>query len=329
MQFGQLRRREFISLLGGAVAVWPLGAQPLTHPIVGYLGSVPLDGNSNFYVSAFRQGLRESGYVEHQNYVTEHRWAEGQPHRLPGLARDLVARAAVIATYDTASALAAKAATTTIPIVFATGGDPIKFGLVASLARPSENVTGVSFLVNALGSKRFGLLRELVPTATTFGFLVDPSNPNAAPEIADMQAAANILGHKLVVLRASTADEIDNAFAAGAAEPIDALAVAAHAFLVSRSQQLADLALRHRLPAIYAFRQSAMAGGLLSYGGSLPEAFRQQGIYVARILKGEKPAELPIQQVTRFELILNLRTAKALGLGVPATLLALADEVIE
>jgi putative tryptophan/tyrosine transport system substrate-binding protein len=187
----------------------------------------------------------------------------------------------------------------------------------------------VSFLVNALGSKRFGLLRELVPTATTFGFLVDPSNPNAAPEIADMQAAANILGHKLVVLRASTADEIDNAFAAGAAEPIDALAVAAHAFLVSRSQQLADLALRYRLPAIYAFRQSAMAGGLLSYGGSLPEAFRQQGIYVARILKGEKPAELPIQQVTRFELILSLRTAKALGLGVPATLLALADEVIE
>jgi putative ABC transport system substrate-binding protein len=187
----------------------------------------------------------------------------------------------------------------------------------------------VSFLVNALGSKRFGLLRELVPTATTFGFLVDPSNPNAAPERADMQAAANILGHKLVALRASTADEIDAAFAACAAETVDALAVAAHAFLASRSQQLADLALRYRLPAIYAFRESAIAGGLLSYGGSLPEAFRQQGIYVARILNGEKPAELPIQQVTRFELILNLRTAKALGLTVPDKLLALADEVIE
>jgi putative ABC transport system substrate-binding protein len=323
-----MRRRDFIRLLGGAAA-WPLGAQALTHPIVGYLGSTPLDDNSNFNVAAFRQGLRESGYVEHQNYVTEHRWAEGQPHRLPGLARDLVARAAVIATYDTASALAAKAATTTVPIVFATGGDPIKFGLVASLPRPSENITGVSFLINALGSKRFGLLRELVPTATTFGFLVDQSNPNAVPEIADMQAAANIHGHKLVVLRASTADEIDDAFPAGAAEPIDALIVAAHAFLFSRSQQLADLALRYRLPAIYAFRQSAMAGGLLSYGGSLPEAFRQQGIYVARILKGAKPSDLPVVQSTKFELIINLKTAKALGLEIPPGILAIADEVID
>jgi putative tryptophan/tyrosine transport system substrate-binding protein len=199
MQLLQLKRREFMTLLIGA-ATWPLAAraQELTHPIIGYLGSVPLEDNSN--LAAFRKGLRESGYAERLNYAIEHRWAEGHPERLPELARDLAARATVIATYDTASALAAKAVTTTIPIVFATGGDPIKFGLVASLARPSENVTGVSFLVNALGSKRFGLLRELVPTATTFGFLVDRSNPNAAPEMADMQAAANILGHKLVAL---------------------------------------------------------------------------------------------------------------------------------
>ena len=324
-----MRRREFIAGIGSA-ALLPLAAraQQRVHPTIGYLGSVSPDENSRLYVAAFLQGLKESGYVEDQNYAIEYRWAEGRSEHLPALVRDLASRAAVIATYDTASALAVKAATT-IPIVFAIGGDPIRFGLVASLARPGENITGVSFLVNALGSKRFGLLSELVPTASTFGFLVDPSNPNAAPETADMRAAADMLGHKLVVLGASTANEIDAAFAGATAQRVDALAVAAHAFLLARSQQLADLALRHRLPTIYAFRESAKAGGLLSYGVSLAEAFRQQGIHAARVLKGEKPAELPIQQVTRFEMILNLRTAKALGLTVPNTLLATADEVIE
>jgi len=325
-----MRRREFIAGLGAA-ATSPLvaRAQQRTHPTIGYLGSVSLDENSRLYMAAFLQGLKESGYVEGQNCAIEYRWAEGRSDRLPALVHDFVDRTAVIATYDTASALAAKAATTTLPIVFAIGGDPIKFGLVASLARPGENVTGVSFLVNALGSKRLGLLRELVPTAATFGFLVDPSNPNAAPETADMQSAADVLGHKLVVLGASTVHEIDVAFAAAVAQRVDALAVAAHAFLLAGSQQLADSALRHRLPTIYAFRESAKAGGLLSYGGSLAEAFRQQGIHVARVLKGEKPAELPIQQVTKFEMILNLRTAKTLGLAVPNILLVTADEVIE
>jgi putative tryptophan/tyrosine transport system substrate-binding protein len=325
-----MRRREFIVGLGGAT-VWPLvaRAQKVAVPIIGFLGSVSLDENSRLYIAAFLQGLKESGYVEGQNYAIEYRWAEGRPEHLPVLVRDLVSRAAVIATYDTASAVAAKAATTTIPIVFATGGDPISFGLVISLARPSENITGVSFLNNALGSKRLGLLSELVSTASTFGFLVDPSNPNAAPETADMRAAADMLGHKLVVLEASTANEIDTAFVGATARRVDALAVAAHAFLLAQTQQLVDLALRHRLPTIYPFREAAKAGGLLSYGGSLAEAFRHQGIYAARILKGEKPMELPIQQVTRFEMILNLRTAKALGLNVPNNLLATADEVIE
>ena len=241
-----MRRREFIAGLGGAAAslsIWPRAAcaQQRPHPTIGYLGSVSLDENSHLYMVAFLQGLKESGYVEGQNCAVEYRWAEGRSDILPALVRDFVGRVAVIATYDTASALAAKAATTTVPIVFAIGGDPIKFGLVASLARPGENVTGVSFLVNALGSKRLGLLRELVPTAATFGFLVDPSNPNAAPETADMQAAADVLGHKLVVLGASTVHEIDVAFAAAIAQRVDALAVAAHAFLLAGSQQLAEL----------------------------------------------------------------------------------------
>lgn len=324
-----MRRREFMTGLAAAVAwpTWPCAVRAQQRPTIGYLASVSPSETLRLNLAAFLAGLKESGYTEGQNLAMEYRWAEGRPDRLPALARELADRATLVATYDTASALAAKAAT--VPIVFATGGDPISFGLVASLARPGENITGVSFLVNALGSKRFGLLRELVPTASTFGFLVDPSNPNTAPETADMQAAADALGYKLVVLRARTADEIDAAFAAAAAQRVDALAVAAHAFLSSRNEQLADLALRHHLPAIYAFREAAKAGGLLSYGGNLIEAFRQQGLYAARVLKGERPAELPIQQVTRFEMILNLRTAKALGLSVPNTLLVTADEVIE
>jgi putative ABC transport system substrate-binding protein len=325
-----MRRREFIAGIGSAAVAWPVvaRAQLRASPMIGYLGSVSYDADSR-YMAAFIQGLKESGYVEGQNVAIEYRWAEGHSDRLPTLARDLGDRVAVIATYDTASALAAKAGTTTIPIIFATGADPVKVGLVASLARPGGNVTGVSFLVNSLGSKRLELLRVLVPAAATFGFLIDPSNPNAESETADMQAAVDLLRHKLVVLGVSNANEIEAVFAKLIQQRVDALAVAGHALFERGSQQLAESALRHRMPAIYAFRDTAAAGGLMSYGGNLTEAFRQQGIYTGRILKGEKPADLPVQQVTRFEMVMNLKTAKALGLTVPETLMAVADEVIQ
>jgi putative tryptophan/tyrosine transport system substrate-binding protein len=324
-----MRRRGFITLVLGGVAC-PLAAraQLPTNPIIGFLASRP-DFGSGYSMVAFLRGLKESGYVEGQNVTIEYRSAENRVDALPALARELVKRTALIATYDTASALAAKAATTTIPIVFSVGADPIKIGLVASLARPGGNITGVSFLGNALGSKRLELLRELVPSAATFGFLVDTSNPNAKPETEDMQSAAEALRHKLVVVSAQSATEIDAAFAKLVAQRVEALAVAAHVFFGGRSQQLAELALRNRLPTIFAFRDSAAAGGLISYGGSGTEAFRQQGIYAARILKGEKPADLPVQQVTRFEMVLNLKTAKTLGVAVPQSILLSADEVIE
>jgi putative ABC transport system substrate-binding protein len=326
-----MRRREFVARLGVAAtasALWQFGGHTQTILTIGFLASRP-DFGSSYSVAAFLQGLKESGFVEAQNVVIEYRSAQDRPAALPTLARELAARAALIATYDTASALAAKAATTIVPIVFAVGADPIKVGLVPSLARPGGNVTGVSFLGNVLGSKRLGLLRELVPNAATFGFLVDPSNPNAEPETADMQAAADALRHKLVVVSAATPSEIDAAFAELAAQRVEALAVAAHVFFGGRSQQLADLALRHRVPAIFAFRDSVAAGGLMSFGGNGTEAYRQQGIYAARILKGEKPADLPVQQVTRFEMLINLKTARALDLAIPESLLATADEVIQ
>jgi putative ABC transport system substrate-binding protein len=298
-------------------------------PMIGYVSSVSPHALELDAKTGFLKGLKEGGYEEGQNVLIEFHGAEGHPERLPALARDLVGRVAVIATYDTASSLAAKAATTAIPIIFAIGGDPIKFGLVDSLARPGGNITGVSFLGNVVGSKRLGLLRELVPTAATFGFLVDPSNPNATAEAADMKAAANVLRHKLVILEASTANEIDAAFATAISQRVDALAIPAHAFLGARSRQLADLALRHRLPAISSTREFTAAGGLMSYGGSMMEVYRQEGIYTARILKGAKPADLPVMQSTKFELVINLKTAKALGLAVPPNVLAIAGEVIE
>jgi putative ABC transport system substrate-binding protein len=323
-----MRRRDFVTLLGGAAA-WPLAAhaQQRTNQTVGYLGSV--SSNNAPDVAAFLQGLREGGFVEGQNIAIEYRWAQGHPDRLPALAHDLVNQVAVIATYDTASALAAKAETTAVPIVFSTGADPVRFGLVASLARPGGNVTGVTSLTNVLGAKRLTLLHELVPAAVTLGFLVDPSNPNAAPETADMQQAANLLGEKLMVREASTAGEIETAFASIVSQRVDALVIAGHAFLGGRSQQLAELALRYRMPTISYTRDFAVAGGLMSYNGSFTETYRQQGIYTARILRGEKPDSLPVQQVTRFEMILNLKTAKALGLTVPNTIHVSADEVIE
>jgi len=325
-----MRRRAFIALLGGAVA-WPLGATGVTAtiPVIGFLAGGSPDAYSRI-TAAFLQGLKESGYVERQNVAIEYRWAEDHYDRLPGLAADLVHReVAVIATFDTASSLAAKAATAMIPIVFTTGADPVKIGLVNNLARPGGNITGMGHMINALSSKRLGLLRELVPTASTFGLLVDPTNPNAQFETADMmQAAVDLLGYKLMVGSASTGSEVDRAFTNLVKQRIDALAVAAHAFFLGDSHQLAALALHHRVPAIYAFREDAVAGGLISYGGSLTEAYHQAGTYTGRVLKGDKPADLPVQTPTKFELVINLRTANALGLEIPPGVLAIADEVI-
>ena len=302
---------------------------PLSSTVIGFLAGGSPDAYSRI-TAAFLQGLKETGYVERQNVAIEYRWAEDHYDRLTELAADLVRReVAVIATFDTASSLAAKAATATIPIVFTTGADPVKIGLVSNLARPGGNVTGMSHLINALSSKRLGFLRELVPTARTFGLLVDPTNPNAEFETADMQAAVDVLGYKLVVARASTGSEVDTAFTNLVERRIDALAVAAHAFFLGDSHQLAALALDHRLAAIYAFREDALAGGLISYGGSLTEAYHQAGIYTGRVLKGDKPADLPVQTPTKFELVINLKTAKALGLTIPAGVLSIADEVIE
>ena len=306
-----MKRRDFITLLGGAAAAWPLAAraQQPKMPVIGFLAGASPDAYSPL-TAPFLKGLTETGYVERRNVAIEYRWAEDHYDRLPVLAADLVHHeVAVIATFDTASSLAAKAATAMIPIVFSMGADPIKIGLVNNLARPGGNVTGMSHLINALSSKRLGLLRELVPTAATFGLLVDPTNPNTELETADMQAAVDLLGHKLVVARASTASEIDTAFTKLVQQRIDALAVAAHAFFLGdRSHQLAELALRNRVTAIYAFREDAVAGGLISYGGSLIEAYHQAGIYTGRILKGNKPADLPVQTPTKFDLVINLRT---------------------
>jgi putative tryptophan/tyrosine transport system substrate-binding protein len=326
-----MRRREFIALFGGTATAWPLVArsQQLAIPVIGFLAGGSPSAYSRI-TAAFLQGLKQSGYAERQNVAIEYRWAEDHYDRLPGLAADLVRReVAVIATFDTASSLAAKAATATIPIVFTTGADPVKIGLVNNLARPGGNVTGMSHLINALSSKRLGFLRELVPTARTFGLLVDPTNPNAELETADMQAAVDLLGYKLVVGKASTASEVDAAFTNLVEQRIDALAVAAHAFFLGDSNQLAALALHDRIPAIYAFREDALAGGLISYGGSLTEAYHQAGISTGRILQGDKPADLPVQTPTKFELVINLKTAKALGLTIPAGVLSIADEVIE
>jgi putative tryptophan/tyrosine transport system substrate-binding protein len=297
--------------------------------MVGFLAGATRIEYSDLVVESLK-GLQESGHVEGQNMEIQYRWAEGRYERLAGLASDLLGRrVGVIVTFDTASAVAAKAATTTIPIVFANGADPIKLGLVTNLSRPGGNVTGVSHLVNALSSKRLDLLHELAPTATTIGFLIDPTNPNAALETADMRTAAALLGLRLVVASASTASEVETAIANLVQQRIEALAVAAHAYFIGRTPKITELTLLHRLPAIYGFNQSAEAGGLMSYGGLQIEAYRQAGVYAGRILNGEKLSALPVQLVTRFEMVVNLKTASALGLAIPETLLATADEVIQ
>jgi putative tryptophan/tyrosine transport system substrate-binding protein len=326
-----MKRRAFLTLLGGAAAAGPLAAraQQRAMPVIGLLGSsAPIDRAP--YLTAFRQGLREPGYVEGQNVAIEYRWAQDQHDVLPDLAVDLVRRqVTVIAAHDTPSSIVAKAATTTIPIVFASGADPIKLGLVASLNRPGGNVTGVTFVTAELGAKQLGLLHELQPGAVRVGVLVDPNFAATQSFVSDVQAAALSIGKQIEVLPASTGRDIDTAFARLAQKPIDALLVGPGPMLNNRRVQLATLAAYHRVPAIYLLRGFAEAGGLMSYGTSITHAYRQAGVYTGRILKGEKPADLPVMQSTKFEFVVNLNTAKAFGLNFPPGLLAIADEMIE
>ena len=327
-----MKRREFITLLGGAAATWPLGvrAQQPAMPVVGFLNSESPDLFA-YLVLAFRQGLSQSGYVEGSNVAIEYRWADGQYGRLPALVADLIRREViVIAANSPAPVMAAKAATTTIPIVFATGYDPVAAGLVASLARPGSNLTGVTSLTAEVGPKRVELLYELVPTATSIALLVNPAAGSLHETIStDLKAAARKLRLQFQVLYASTERDFDAVFASVAQLRASGLVIGSDPFFNSQSKQLAALAIRHAVPAIYQYREFAMAGGLMSYGGSLTDMYRQVGVLTSRILRGEKPADLPVQQSTKVELIVNLKTAKALGLTVPPTLLARADEVIE
>jgi putative ABC transport system substrate-binding protein len=326
-----LRRRQFLTLLGGAAAAWPLAAhaQQPAMPVIGFLSSSALADRAR-YLPAFRQGVRETGYVEGQNVVIEYRWAQDQHDVLPDLAADLVRRqVTVIAAHDTPSSIAAKAATTTIPIVFASGADPVKLGLVASLNRPGSNVTGVTFVTATLGAKQLGLLHELQPGAVRVGVLVDPNFAPTQSFVSDVQAAALSTGKQIEVLEAPTGRDIDTAFARPAQKPIDALLVGPGPLLDNRRVQLATLAAYHRVPAIYSLREFAEAGGLMSYGTSITGAYRQAGVYTGRVLKGEKPADLPVIQSTKFEFVINLNTARVFGLSFPPGLLAIADEVIE
>jgi putative ABC transport system substrate-binding protein len=325
-----MQRREFITLLGSAAA-WPAlaRAQQPAMPIVGMLNG----GAAHMFadrVAGFRQGLQEAGYIDGQNVTIEYRWAEGQYDRLPTLAADLVARqvSVIAATGGAPATVAAKAATTTIPIVFVTADDPVATSLVASLNRPGGNVTGVSVL-NEVGAKRVELLHELIPHASSIAVLLNPEHPTAARDSEDVQNAAVSLGLKIEVLRASTAQELDGALASSAQSGVKPFIVMPDPYFNSQREQIIGLAARHSLPIIYYERSFVLAGGLISYGASLPDAYRQAGVYTGRILKGEKPTNLPIIQPTKFELVINLKTAKALGLTVPPQLLARADEVIE
>jgi putative tryptophan/tyrosine transport system substrate-binding protein len=325
----RLRRRAFISLLGGAATAWPLKAraQQPVMALVGLLSSAQLDDRQ---IGAIRQGLKDAGYIEGRNLAIKYRSAESRFDRLPAMAADLMSDpvAAIIALAPPA-AVAAKAATTTIPIIFAIGADPVDLGLVSSLNRPGGNVTGVTFITNTLGAKRLELLRELVPDAKVIGFLIHPGNPTSESQIRDVQTAARAFGVKPLVLPAGSERDIEAAFASAVQQRANAVIVGADSLFTSRRAQLVGLAVRHSIPAIYFLREFADIGGLMSYGPSQTDAYRLAGGYAARILKGEKPSDLPIQQAVKFEFIINLQTAKALGLTVPQTLQVAADEVIE
>jgi len=328
-----MRRRDFISIFGSAAATWPLAAraqQPAMPVVVGYLYVATPEAHAS-RLAAFRKGLSETGYVEGRNVAIEYRWAHNEPAHLPGLVADLVNRpVTVIAAGDLPSALAAKAASTAIPIVFETAADPVQAGLVASLNRPEANVTGVTNTGGELGAKRLGLLRELLPGAARFALLVNPNNPLLAEAwIKDTQPAAAAVGLQFEILRASTPREIDAAFTSIAQNRIDALVVMPDNLFTTRHVQFATQAARHAVPAIYSSREYAEVGGLMSYGTNILDAYRQAGVYVGRVLKGEKPTNMPVLQPTKFELVINMQTARAFGITVPPTLLARADEVIE
>jgi len=325
-----MNKRKFITLIGGATA-WPLAAraQQLAMPVVGFLsGASP--GPYALFVSAFHNGLKEAGYVEGQNVAIEYRWAEGHYDRLPALAVDLVRRqvTAMVAT-TTPAALAATAATTTIPIVFSVGADPVAIGLVASLSKPGGNATGASNYLNVLGAKRLELLRELVPSVAVIGMLVNPNSPDVESQSKDVKEAARVLGQQVHVVNASSEADFNAAFAAFVQFKAGALLISADTFFTSHRDQLVALAAHYKIPAIYSQREFILAGGLMSYAPRLADAYRQVGIYAGRILKGAKPGDLPVVQPTKFDLVINLKTAKALGLTVPPTLLVVADELIE
>jgi putative tryptophan/tyrosine transport system substrate-binding protein len=326
-----MRRRTFITLLGGA-AVWPLAAraQQQPMPVMGFLASASAEGYA-YVLPWVREGLSLTGYVEGRNLAIEYRWADYQFDRLPALAANLVQRpvAVIFATGGVVSAIAAKSATTTIPIVFAQGSDPIRYGLVASLNRPGGNVTGVTFYNSALGPKRIGLLREVVPKTTVFAVLINPNNPNAIPDTTEMQEAGRSIGVTVEVVQAGNDRELDDAFAKAVQLRAGALIVHIDALFQARDKQIVALAAKYAIPTMYSTRQFTPLGGLISYGTDPADVYRQAGTYAGRVLRGEKPAELPVLQPTKFELVVNLRTAKALGLKIPESFLLLADEVIE
>jgi putative ABC transport system substrate-binding protein len=325
-----VQRRAFITLLGGAAVAWPLGAraQQAAMPVVGFLHSGGL-GTRRDQITAFHRGLNEAGYVEGKNVTIEYRSAEDRVDRLPAIVAELVGRQVAVIVANSIAAFAAKAATMTVPIVFASGVDPVRQGLVASFNRPGGNVTGVHFFAGVLGSKRLELLRQLVPKTTSIAVIVNPNTTETEAERSDVQAAAQAIGQQLIVLDVSSDRDIEAVFATLVQRGAGALFVGAGPFLVSRRERLVALATQHTIPAIYPLREFAAEGGLMSYGASITDAYRQAGIYAARILKGEKPADLPVIQSTKFEFVINLKTAKMLGLEVPDRVLALADEVIE
>jgi putative tryptophan/tyrosine transport system substrate-binding protein len=327
-----MRRREFITLLGSAAAVWPFAAsgQQPTLPVVGYIHTLSPE-NVPHFLPAFHQGLKEQGFVEGQNLRVEYRWAHGQYDRLPELAADLVARqvAVIAALGGEPSPQIVENATRTIPIVFASNGDPVREGLVASLNRPGGNATGVTIFGTAAVAKRMQLLKEVVPQANVVGFLMNPSNPNSEIETKAAQAAASSLGKELLILRASSEDEIDAAFASMAQHRNGALVGATDTFLFGRRGKIVSLAAHYRIPAIYYLPEFAEAGGLMAYGNRITETYRQIGIYVGRILKGEKPGDLPVVQATAYEFVINLKAAKALDLTIPPSVISIADHVVE